>query len=44
MANPFHFEHGDRFPVLDLVTAFRFKSPGSVSFDLGTEGDTLHFP
>ncbi len=44
MRSPFLYEPGDRFPVLDLIASFRFKSPGSVSFDLGTEGDTLDFP
>jgi hypothetical protein len=35
------YEHGDRFPILDLIASFAFKSPGSVSIDLGTESDTL---
>ena len=43
MTSPFLYENGDRFPVLDLIASFQFKSPGSVSFDLGTESDTLHF-
>lgn len=34
-------EHPDKFPVLDLIAMFRFKSPGSISFDLGTRSDTL---
>lgn len=37
MVSPFVYEHGDRLAVLDLVASFAFKSPGSVSFDLGTE-------
>ena len=43
MASRFLYQHGDRFPVLDLLASCAFKSPGSVSFDLGTMGDTL-FP
>ena len=38
MVSPFLYEHGDRFAVLDLLASFAFKSSGSVSFDLGTEG------
>jgi hypothetical protein len=41
MASPFLQKHGDRFPVLDLLARFAFKSPGSISFHLGTESDTL---
>lgn len=37
-------KHPDNFPVLDLIAKFRFKSPGSISFGLGTESDTLDFP
>jgi hypothetical protein len=44
MASPFLYEHGDQFPVLDSVAAFRFKSPGSIAFDLGTEADTPTLP
>ena len=43
MVSPFLHDNGDRFAVLDLLASFAFKSPGSVSFDLGTDGDTL-FP
>lgn len=44
MTSPFHFKHGDRFPILDLIALFNFKSPGSISFDLATDSDTLDFP
>jgi hypothetical protein len=29
------WNHGDMFPVLDLMAQFEFKSPGSLSFQLG---------
>src|SRR5580765_3676013 len=38
MVSPFLHEHGDRIAVLDLLASFAFKSPCSVSFDLGTDG------
>jgi hypothetical protein len=41
MASPFLYEHGDRFLVLDLTASFSFKSPGSISFDLGTLSDGM---
>jgi len=30
-----HWKHGDEFPVLDLIATFQFKSPSSLSFNLG---------
>lgn len=33
------WKHGDEFPMLDLVAQFQFRSPGSVSFQLGKAVD-----
>lgn len=33
------WKHGDEFLVLDLVAQFEFKTPGSVSFQLGKAVD-----
>ncbi|HEV3080805.1 MAG TPA: hypothetical protein VGY66_13535 [Gemmataceae bacterium] len=41
MTSLFLYEQGDRFPILDLVASFAFKSPGSVSFELGSESDGI---
>jgi hypothetical protein len=38
------WQAGDEFPILDLVARFRFKSASSLSFDLGTLGDSLQLP
>jgi hypothetical protein len=38
------WKDGDAFAVLDLVAAFRFKTASSLSFQLGTRGDTLQLP
>jgi hypothetical protein len=35
---------GDSFAVLDLVAEFQFKTASSVSFQLGTKGNTLQLP
>jgi len=42
MSHYFTHEFGDHFRVLDLKAAFWFKTPGSISFNLGTMGDTLY--
>src|SRR5262249_7253442 len=33
------WKHGDEFPVLDLVAQFQFKTPSSLSFQLGKSVD-----
>jgi hypothetical protein len=38
------WKDGDRFAVLDLVAEFQFKTASSVSFQLGTKGDTIQLP
>ena len=38
------WKDGDEFSVLDLVAVFQFKTASSVSFHLGTKGDTLQLP
>ena len=35
---------GDEFQILDLVASFAFKSASSLSFELGTRGDSLMLP
>jgi hypothetical protein len=37
-------DRDDEFAVLDLIARFRFKTACSVSFELGTKGDTLDLP
>jgi hypothetical protein len=37
-------DRDDEFAVLDLIARFRFKTACSVSFELGTKGDTLELP
>lgn len=38
------WKHDNEFRVLDLVARFRFRSATSLSFELGTVGDTLLLP
>jgi hypothetical protein len=38
------WKHGDSFAVLDLVAAYQFKTVSSLSFQLGTRGDSLQLP
>jgi hypothetical protein len=38
------WKDGDELAVLDLVAAFQLKTASSVSFQLGTKGDTLQLP
>jgi hypothetical protein len=38
------WKDGDEFAVLDLIAQFQFKTASSVSFQLGTKGDTLQLP
>lgn len=38
------WKHGDEFAVLDLIAVFEFKSASSLSFQLGTKGDTFQLP
>jgi hypothetical protein len=38
------WKHGDGFAFLDLVAEFQFKTASSLSFQLGTKGDTLQLP
>jgi hypothetical protein len=38
------WKDSDEFAVLDLVAQFQFKTASSVSFQLGTKGDTLQLP
>jgi hypothetical protein len=38
------WKHGDGFTVLDLVAEFQSKTASSLSFQLGTRGDSLTLP
>jgi hypothetical protein len=38
------WKHGDEFAVLDLVAQFQFKTDSSLSFQLGTKGDSIQIP
>jgi hypothetical protein len=38
------WKHGDQFAFRDLVAEYQFKTASSVSFQLGTKGDTLQLP
>ena len=38
------WKEGDGFAVLDLVAEFQFKNASSLSFQLGSKGNTLQLP
>ena len=38
------WNYRDEFQILDLIAYLVFKSASSLSFDLGTRGDTLMLP
>jgi hypothetical protein len=38
------WQAGQEFVLLDLIASLKFKSASSLSFQLGTKGDTLQLP